>query len=105
MVVSCVLISICLPCVYLHTIPLYRPLHGDMMHSSLEYITMLYYTVLTFFHWCSVDELQRLLRDKEAYNAFFNSLDQVKTQNKVGIVKVLFYLIATFCNVICCCWL
>ncbi|KAF0911244.1 hypothetical protein E2562_008005, partial [Oryza meyeriana var. granulata] len=31
----------------------------------------------------SVDELQRLLKDKEAYNAFFNSLDQVKTQNNL----------------------
>ncbi|KAL6867257.1 hypothetical protein ACP4OV_015281 [Aristida adscensionis] len=31
----------------------------------------------------SIDELQRLLKDKEAYNAFFNSLDQVKTQNNV----------------------
>jgi ESCRT-I complex subunit VPS37 len=34
----------------------------------------------------SVDELQRLLKDKEAYNAFFNSLDQVKTQNNVSFV-------------------
>uniref|UniRef100_A0A0D3FKK8 VPS37 C-terminal domain-containing protein n=1 Tax=Oryza barthii TaxID=65489 RepID=A0A0D3FKK8_9ORYZ len=31
----------------------------------------------------SVDDLQRLLKDKEAYNAFFNSLDQVKTQNNL----------------------
>ncbi|XP_034577178.1 vacuolar protein-sorting-associated protein 37 homolog 1 isoform X2 [Setaria viridis] len=31
----------------------------------------------------SIEELQRLLKDKEAYNAFFNSLDQVKTQNNV----------------------
>uniref|UniRef100_A0ACD5XI73 Uncharacterized protein n=1 Tax=Avena sativa TaxID=4498 RepID=A0ACD5XI73_AVESA len=31
----------------------------------------------------SVDELQRLLKEKEAYNAFFNSLDQVKTQNNL----------------------
>ncbi|ONL94391.1 Vacuolar protein-sorting-associated protein 37 homolog 1 [Zea mays] len=31
----------------------------------------------------SIEELQRLLKDREAYNAFFNSLDQVKTQNNV----------------------
>ncbi|TVU48148.1 hypothetical protein EJB05_07774 [Eragrostis curvula] len=31
----------------------------------------------------SIEELQRLLKDKEAYNAFFNSLDQVKTQNSL----------------------
>ncbi|CAN6359904.1 unnamed protein product [Urochloa humidicola] len=31
----------------------------------------------------SIEELQRLLKDKDAYNAFFNSLDQVKTQNNV----------------------
>jgi ESCRT-I complex subunit VPS37 len=31
----------------------------------------------------SIEELQRLLKDKEAYNAFFNSLDQVKNQNNV----------------------
>ncbi|KAL6651739.1 hypothetical protein ACP70R_010664 [Stipagrostis hirtigluma subsp. patula] len=31
----------------------------------------------------SIDELQRLFKDKEAYDAFFNSLDQVKTQNSV----------------------
>ncbi|XP_062216635.1 vacuolar protein-sorting-associated protein 37 homolog 1-like isoform X2 [Phragmites australis] len=31
----------------------------------------------------SIDELQRLLKDKEAYNVLFNSLDQVKTQNNV----------------------
>ncbi|KAF8776350.1 hypothetical protein HU200_003578 [Digitaria exilis] len=31
----------------------------------------------------SIEELQRLLKDKEAYNVFFNSLDQVKTQKNV----------------------
>ncbi|CAM0902613.1 unnamed protein product [Alopecurus aequalis] len=31
----------------------------------------------------SLDELQMLLQDKEAYNAFLNSLDQVKTQNNL----------------------
>lgn len=31
----------------------------------------------------SVDELRKLLTDKEAYNAFFNSLDQVKIQNNL----------------------
>uniref|UniRef100_A0A0D9Z9R3 VPS37 C-terminal domain-containing protein n=1 Tax=Oryza glumipatula TaxID=40148 RepID=A0A0D9Z9R3_9ORYZ len=35
----------------------------------------------------SVDDLQRLLKDKEAYNAFFNSLDQVKTQNNDELRK------------------
>ena len=54
------------------------------MRTFLEYITMLYYYYV--FYWCSVDELQRLLKDKEAYNAFFNSLDQVKTQNNVSLL-------------------
>ncbi|WOK92783.1 vacuolar protein-sorting-associated protein [Canna indica] len=31
----------------------------------------------------SVDDLRKLLTDKEAYNAFFNSLEQVKIQNNV----------------------
>ncbi|CAL9755744.1 unnamed protein product [Musa acuminata subsp. burmannicoides] len=31
----------------------------------------------------SVDELRKLLNDKEAYNAFFNSLEQVKIQNNL----------------------
>lgn len=31
----------------------------------------------------SVDELRKLLNDKEAYNALFNSLDQVKIQNNL----------------------
>ncbi|KAG1361344.1 vacuolar protein-sorting-associated protein 37 [Cocos nucifera] len=31
----------------------------------------------------SVDELRKLLTDREAYNAFFNSLDQVKIQNNL----------------------
>ncbi|CAN6247137.1 unnamed protein product [Urochloa humidicola] len=31
----------------------------------------------------SIEELQRLLKDKEAYNAFFSSLDQVRIQNNV----------------------
>ncbi|KAK9153834.1 hypothetical protein Sjap_001314 [Stephania japonica] len=31
----------------------------------------------------SVDELRKLLSDKDAYNQFLHSLDQVKTQNKV----------------------
>ncbi|AQL09185.1 Vacuolar protein-sorting-associated protein 37 homolog 1 [Zea mays] len=31
----------------------------------------------------SIEELQRLLKEKEAYNAFFNTFDQVKTQNNV----------------------
>ncbi|OEL28179.1 Vacuolar protein-sorting-associated protein 37-like protein 1 [Dichanthelium oligosanthes] len=37
----------------------------------------------------SIEELQRLLKDKEAYNAFFNSLDQVKTQNNVSSVALV----------------
>ena len=42
---------------------------------------------------CSIEELQRLLKDKEAYNAFFNSLDQVKTQNNVSsVARPLFYI-------------
>ncbi|KAF0921699.1 hypothetical protein E2562_013436, partial [Oryza meyeriana var. granulata] len=31
----------------------------------------------------SADELQRLLKDKEAYRTFFNSLDQVKNHNNL----------------------
>ncbi|XP_010938098.1 vacuolar protein-sorting-associated protein 37 homolog 1 [Elaeis guineensis] len=31
----------------------------------------------------SINELRKLLTDKEAYNAFFNSLDQVKIQNNL----------------------
>lgn len=34
---------------------------------------------------CSVDELRKLLAEKESYNAFFNSLDQVKIQNNVSV--------------------
>jgi REP element-mobilizing transposase RayT len=59
-----------------------------MMHTSLH-SGIQNYVVLHcsyFLYWCSVDELQRLLKDKEAYNDFFNSLDQVKTQNNVSIV-------------------
>ena len=42
---------------------------------------------------CSIEELQRLLKDKEAYNAFFNSLDQVKTQNNVSsVAQPLLYI-------------
>lgn len=41
---------------------------------------------------CSVDELRKLLTDKEAYNAFFNSLDQVKIQNNVSIEATLYLL-------------
>ncbi|WVZ56228.1 hypothetical protein U9M48_006796 [Paspalum notatum var. saurae] len=35
----------------------------------------------------SIEELQKLLKDKEAYNEFFNSLDQVKTQNNCTIIR------------------
>ncbi len=59
--------------VYLHNIP--------CGHICLECKTVLYNSVL----FGSVDDLQRLLKDKEAYNAFFNSLDQVKTQNNVRL--------------------
>ncbi|XP_078148679.1 modifier of rudimentary (Mod(r)) protein isoform X2 [Carex rostrata] len=31
----------------------------------------------------SAEELRRILNDKDAYNSFFNSLEQVKTQNSV----------------------
>ena len=48
-------------------------------HICLECKTVLYNSVL----FGSVDDLQRLLKDKEAYSAFFNSLDQVKTQNNL----------------------
>jgi hypothetical protein len=42
---------------------------------------------------CSIEELQRLLKDKEAYKAFFNSLDQVKTQNNVSsVAQPLLYI-------------
>ena len=54
-------------------------------------------TILSYlFHQtflCSIEELQRLLKDKEAYNAFFNSLDQVKTQNNVSsVARTTFYI-------------
>jgi hypothetical protein len=67
---------------------LYAALHGNMMHTSLHTGIQNYVVPYCsyFLYWCSVDELQRLLKDKEAYNAFFNSLDQVKTQNNVSIV-------------------
>jgi len=43
---------------------------------------------------CSIEELQRLLKDKEAYNAFFNSLDQVKTQNNVSsVARATFFVL------------
>ncbi|MQL84149.1 hypothetical protein Taro_016657 [Colocasia esculenta] len=32
---------------------------------------------------CSVDELRKLLTDKDAYNSFFHSLEQVKVQNNL----------------------
>jgi len=42
----------------------------------------------------SIEELQRILKDKEAYNAFFNSLDQVKTQNNVSsVAQPLLYIL------------
>lgn len=43
---------------------------------------------------CSVDELRKLLTDKEAYNAFFNSLDQVKIQNNVSLKLKLHFLLS-----------
>ena len=49
-----------------------------VMHASLEYSAMLH-CYSYFLYWCSFDELQRLLKDKEAYNVFFDSLNQVKT--------------------------
>ena len=52
------------------------------MESTTLYILHL----LNQIFLCSIEELQRLLKDKEAYNAFFNSLDQVKTQNNVSSV-------------------
>lgn len=38
----------------------------------------------------SVDELRKLLIDKDAYNTFLHSLDQVKIQNNVSY-HILFY--------------
>jgi hypothetical protein len=57
----------------------------------LHYLTGVYNLVISCYPsdqilLCSIEELQRLLKDKEAYNAFFNSLDQVKTQNNVSSV-------------------
>ena len=54
-----------------------------------------------FFQWFSVDELRKLLNDKEAYNRYFLSLDQIKTQNNVSIQLILYWnelLFACFCN-------
>jgi hypothetical protein len=42
---------------------------------------------------CSVDELRRILNDKDAYNSFFNSLEQVKTQNNVSTQNTLLTMI------------
>ncbi|KAF3332999.1 vacuolar protein-sorting-associated protein 37 1-like isoform X1 [Carex littledalei] len=39
----------------------------------------------------SVEELRRILNDKDAYNSFFNSLEQVKTQNSFTSLRI--YLI------------
>ncbi|XP_038988875.1 vacuolar protein-sorting-associated protein 37 homolog 1-like isoform X2 [Phoenix dactylifera] len=39
--------------------------------------------IITCLRDKSIDELRKLLTDKEAYNAFFNSLDQVKIQNNL----------------------
>ncbi|MBA0867014.1 hypothetical protein Goshw_026457, partial [Gossypium schwendimanii] len=45
----------------------------------------------------SVDELRKLLSDKDAYNQFLLSVDQVKIQNNVSSKKLsLFYLISPF---------
>ena len=59
------------------------------MESTTLYILHL----LNQIFLCSIEELQRLLKDKEAYNAFFNSLDQVKTQNNVSsVARTTFYI-------------
>ncbi|KAL9266295.1 Vacuolar protein-sorting-associated protein 37 homolog 2-like protein [Drosera capensis] len=45
----------------------------------------------------SVEELRKLLADKEAYNNFVLSLDQVKTQNNVShLIGNLIYLKSCF---------
>ncbi|WRX25418.1 Modifier of rudimentary [Theobroma cacao] len=44
----------------------------------------------------SVDELRKLLSDKDAYNQFLLSVDQVKIQNNVSTKISLFYLISPF---------
>lgn len=63
---------------------------------------LIYYLFLFFwFQHCfcafySVDELRKLLNDKEAYNALFNSLDQVKIQNNVSTRKWLYVFLIPF---------
>ncbi|RZC90886.1 hypothetical protein C5167_028718 [Papaver somniferum] len=42
----------------------------------------------------SVDELRRLLTDREAYNQFLFSLDQVKTQNNINVYNGSWFLVA-----------
>lgn len=64
-----------------------------MMQHTVDNLVIFCYFFIQFFFFCSIEELQRLLKDKEAYNAFFNSLDQVKTQNNVSsVAQQLFYI-------------
>jgi hypothetical protein len=54
-----------------------------------------YHAIFYSFFVCSIEELQRLLKEKEAYNAFFNTFDQVKTQNNVSsVARPLLYIYA-----------
>ncbi|KAG6486496.1 hypothetical protein ZIOFF_055072 [Zingiber officinale] len=60
---------------------------GIISHLKNKSIMLLSSNLFRFQHYfcifCSADELRRLLSDKEAYGAFYNSLDQVKVQNNL----------------------
>jgi hypothetical protein len=45
--------------------------------------------MMWLFCWLSsVDELRKLLSDKDAYQQFLNSLDQVKIQTNVSLLSL-----------------
>ena len=59
----------------------------------LKNVSQLSYSLSYFL---SVDELRKLLSDKDAYNQFLLSVDQVKIQNNVSSKNCPMFLISPF---------
>lgn len=65
-------------------------LYSFCMLLSCVVVFFVCFLIWIFVYFCSsVDELRKLLSDKDAYQQFLLSLDQVKVQNNVSLKNTL----------------
>lgn len=63
---------------------IFRYVTFGFSHGCSTHYCSIFIILMSLFDLFSVDELRKLLADKDAYHQFLLSLDQVKIQNNVS---------------------